>query len=100
GAGRDPPGPGHSREIQGTVQPDWALVCVDVGDTLGGAPGQQRRHALGPVRTGSAGAAGCAPSVVRPRRCEIVSATRNELAMIVSVGFTAVLDTKKLESAT
>jgi hypothetical protein len=49
-------------------------------------------------RTGSS--LRCAAKVVRPRRSAMTSATRSALAIIVSVGFTAVLETKKLESAT
>jgi hypothetical protein len=57
--------------------------------------------------TGLAAGSGCrgvgrpAEAAVRaPSRSAMPSATRRALAMIVRVGFTAVLETKKLESAT
>ena len=52
------------------------------------------RHERSPVRA-APGAGWCAPS-----RPAMWSATRRALAMMVRVGLTAVLDTKKLESTT
>src|SRR4051794_246207 len=56
-------------------------------------------HQVRQVRPAGSGTTTSAP-VRTPSRSAIVSATRSALAMIVSVGFTAVLETKKLESAT
>lgn len=59
-------------------------------------------HATGPAsRSGCRGVGRLTSEPVRtPSRSAISSATRRALAMMVSVGFTAVLETKKLESAT
>ncbi len=63
-----------------------------------GGSGQPSGSAIRSRCRGAGTAAGAA--VRAPSRAAMTSATRRALAMIVSVGFTAVLETKKLESAT
>src|SRR5271165_1148387 len=115
----DQPGRHHQRvrHVRMVVR---AGVLVDLEGRPGRLPGSCPRVAGGRERSGHVGTtvygrlAALAPAVgapgaeagcaswppVAPSRSAMWSATRRALAMIVSVGLTAVLHTKKLESTT
>ena len=111
---------GHEPEARRATQQSLTLGVIDLEARPGRWPGRCPRVAGGRDRSGHAGTtvygrlAALAPAVgapgaeagrascrpAAPSRSAMWSATRRALAMIVRVGFTAVLDTKKLESTT
>jgi hypothetical protein len=93
--GREPP----SHPIAATAP--WLKTALPPRKPCRGVGTKGVRHDVAEALYGVGTACGVGRAkVLVPCRAAMTSATRRALAMMVRVGFTALLETKKLESAT